>query len=132
MTMPPRPDAPAGGFFAGLAQALDSLEGEARLVDFIALAWSVLEPPSRPFVRGWHVEAIAEHLEAVTSGDIRRLLVSIPPGCMKSLTTKRVLASVGVGPEKHAGHALYRRLLFARAHDPRQRPLSSSDRELSL
>ena len=29
-----------------------------------------------------------EHLEAVTSGEITRLLINCPPGCMKSLTTE--------------------------------------------
>jgi predicted phage terminase large subunit-like protein len=36
-------------------------------------------------VHGWHIDAICEHLEAITAGDITRLLVNIPPGCMKSL-----------------------------------------------
>jgi hypothetical protein len=66
--MPPRPDAPSGGFFASITQGLDSVEGEDRLIDFITLAWPVLEPPSRPFVRGWHIDAICEHLEARDSG----------------------------------------------------------------
>ena len=48
--------------------------------------WSVLEP-GRTFVHGWSVEAICEHLEAVTAGEILRLLINVPPGCMKSLTT---------------------------------------------
>lgn len=48
--------------------------------------WDVLEP-KREFVGGWVVDAICEHLEAVSSGQIRRLLINVPPGCMKSLTT---------------------------------------------
>ena len=32
-----------------------------------------------PFVPGWHVDAIAEHLEAVSRGDIVRLLITVPP-----------------------------------------------------
>jgi predicted phage terminase large subunit-like protein len=46
----------------------------------------VLEP-RREFVGGWVVDAICEHLEAVSAGEIRRLLINVPPGCMKSLTT---------------------------------------------
>jgi predicted phage terminase large subunit-like protein len=36
-------------------------------------------------VHGWHVEAICAHLEAVTRGEITRLLINVPPGSMKSL-----------------------------------------------
>ena len=65
---------------------LDKIEAEESLINFIRLLWPVLEP-GRQFVDGWAVHAICEHLEAVTKGDIRRLLINVPPGCMKSLTT---------------------------------------------
>lgn len=57
-----------------------------RLVGFVREAWHVLEP-SAPYVHGWHIDAIAEHLEAVSAGQITRLLINIPPGTMKSLLT---------------------------------------------
>jgi predicted phage terminase large subunit-like protein len=56
------------------------------LVTFIRRAWSVLEP-GQPYVHGWHIDAMAKHLEAVTAGQITRLLINIPPGTMKSLMT---------------------------------------------
>ena len=37
------------------------------------------------FVRGWLVEAVADHLQAVTFGMITRLLINVPPVSMKSL-----------------------------------------------
>ena len=37
------------------------------------------------FENNWHIEAVCEHLEAVSAGEIIRLLVNIPPRCMKSL-----------------------------------------------
>jgi predicted phage terminase large subunit-like protein len=43
--------------------------------------------PATPFVDGWHLGAICEHLEAVTRGEIRDLIINIPPRCMKSLAT---------------------------------------------
>jgi len=52
---------------------------------FVKEAWSVVE--SAPFVDNWHVGAICEHLQAVTLGQIKNLLVNIPPGCSKSLLT---------------------------------------------
>lgn len=52
---------------------------------YIPGAWSVVEP-ARPFVPSWHIDAMCDSLEAVTSGDIRRLIINVPPGHMKSLT----------------------------------------------
>jgi predicted phage terminase large subunit-like protein len=40
-----------------------------------------------PYTHGRVIEAICEHLEAVTSGQIRRLLINVPPGTAKSLLT---------------------------------------------
>lgn len=63
--------------------AIDKELCERSLSEFIQLAWHVLEP-SQEYKHGWHVDAICEHLEAVTNGDISRLLINIPPGTMKS------------------------------------------------
>lgn len=54
------------------------------LAGFIREAWHVLEP-SQPYIHGWHIDVICDHLEAVTDGRITRLLINIPPGTMKSL-----------------------------------------------
>lgn len=56
----------------------------SSLPGFIRQAWHVVEP-NNPYVHGWHIDAIAEHLEAITAGDINRLLINVPPGAMKSL-----------------------------------------------
>ena len=58
--------------------------GERSLVDFVKMSWPVLEP-SADYSHNWHVDAICEHLEAVSNGQILRLLINIPPRCMKSL-----------------------------------------------
>jgi len=55
-----------------------------HLKDFVMQAWHVLEPPTRPFQDNWHISAICDHLEAVSAGHIRKLLINIPPGHMKS------------------------------------------------
>jgi predicted phage terminase large subunit-like protein len=57
---------------------------KADLAEFVRQAWHVLEPET-PLVWGWHVDAICQHLEAVTEGEIKRLLINVPPGHMKSL-----------------------------------------------
>lgn len=56
------------------------------LVNFVKYFWNVLEP-NRDFIDGWVLHAIAEHLDAVTTGRITRLLMNVSPGSMKSLMT---------------------------------------------
>jgi predicted phage terminase large subunit-like protein len=68
-----------------LAETAAQIRERCRtLSGFVREAWHVLEP-SNPYVHGWHVDAIAEHLEAITHGQINRLLINVPPGTMKSL-----------------------------------------------
>jgi predicted phage terminase large subunit-like protein len=59
-------------------------KAEASFYEFVKQAWHVVEP-GVPFVPSWHIEVICEHLEAVTRGDITRLLINIPPRHSKSL-----------------------------------------------
>lgn len=59
---------------------------EMGLYDFIQRgAWAVLE--RKRFIPNWHLEDLCAHLEAVSAGDITHLIVNVPPGTMKSLTT---------------------------------------------
>lgn len=67
------------------------------LVHFIRRGWSVLEP-GQPYVHGWHMDAIGEHLEAVHYGWIKRLLINVPPGTMKSLATNVFFPAWEWGP----------------------------------
>lgn len=60
--------------------------------------WHIVEP-DRPFVRGWAIEAICLHLEAVTDGRINRLLMNVPPGFCKSLTTDVFWPAWELGPK---------------------------------
>jgi predicted phage terminase large subunit-like protein len=54
---------------------------------FVQHAWTDgIGVPDR-FVPGWHIDAICEHLEAVTAGEIRRLAIAVPPGSSKSTIT---------------------------------------------
>lgn len=55
--------------------------------------------PGQPYVHGWHIEAISEHLEAVSSGQITRLLINVPPGTMKSLATSVFWPAWEWGPQ---------------------------------
>ena len=68
-------------------EALDeklTREAEASLEAFVRQAWSVIEPHT-PFVDGWHIGAICRHLEAVIAGELRQLLLLVPPRMTKSI-----------------------------------------------
>ncbi len=60
---------------------------EDSLIKFFEAAWPEVDPAQLDL--NWHHRAIAEHLEAVTRGQIRKLLINIPPR-----HTKTLLASV--------------------------------------
>lgn len=50
---------------------------------FIRQLWPVVDPSE--FKNGWHLDTMSEHLEAVSRGEITRLIINIPPRHMKSL-----------------------------------------------
>ena len=61
------------------------------LYTFIQECWPIIEP-AMPFSPNWHIQFICYHLESITNGvtlddgtPYNRLLINIPPGCMKSL-----------------------------------------------
>jgi hypothetical protein len=57
------------------------LRDDLRL--YIRQAWHVVEP-STIYLENWHIDLIAEYLEAVTAGQIKRLLINMPPRYAKS------------------------------------------------
>lgn len=63
----------------------DEIRNRCRtLAGFVREAWHILEP-EQDYVHNWHIDAICQHLEAVTDGRINRLLINVPPGSSKSL-----------------------------------------------
>lgn len=67
------------------------------LAEFAKRAWAVLEPAAE-LKWGWALDAICLHLEAVTRGEITRLLMNVPPGSMKSLLTGVIWPAWEWGP----------------------------------
>jgi hypothetical protein len=65
-------------------QLKEKQTAESSLMGFVKAGWHVLEP-GQPFIDGWHLHAIADHLQAVTDGHIRNLVVNMPPRFCKSL-----------------------------------------------
>jgi predicted phage terminase large subunit-like protein len=63
---------------------LKKIKAEESLLAFVRLMWPVIEP-EQPFVEGRLIGVVCEHLEAVTDGRIKKLLINIPFGTAKSL-----------------------------------------------
>lgn len=53
--------------------------------EYVAKVFSTVEP-GKVFKPNWHIECIAEHLNAAHTGQIKRLLITIPPRELKSIT----------------------------------------------
>jgi len=56
---------------------------EESFVDFVEAAWPAVDPAE--FQRSSVVEAMAEHLQAVADGQIKKLLINVPPRFSKTL-----------------------------------------------
>lgn len=69
-----------------IVRAMHAAQIHRSFAHFVRGAWPIVEP-GRPLVWGWHMDAICKHLQAVTDGIIRRLLINVPPGHCKSILT---------------------------------------------
>lgn len=66
-------------------QELERADCEESLYDFLKTAWRYIDPS--PWRDGWHIDAIAEHLQAIVDGQITRLIINVPPRHCKSILT---------------------------------------------
>lgn len=72
---------------------------------FVKEAWPILEPMAM-FIDGKHIEIICAYLEKITRGELGprpRLLINIPPGCMKSLLVSVLWPAWEWGPAGKTG-----------------------------
>lgn len=68
---------------------LESIRAEKanrHLNAFIKEAWHVIEPEN-PYVSNWHIDYICEALEALATGQIKDLLINVPPRHTKSMVS---------------------------------------------
>ncbi|MBU0553368.1 hypothetical protein KKB55_15535 [Myxococcota bacterium] len=63
--------------------ALARRAARRSLAAFVKLMWPVLNPGVE-LVWSWHMTALCEALEKVTRGELRRVLINVPPGSSKS------------------------------------------------
>lgn len=69
---------------------IEAARCKKSLYHFVREFWEVVEPArtkdgQSKFKDNWHIHAICDHLEAVSRGEIDRLIINIPPRHMKSL-----------------------------------------------
>ncbi len=112
---------------------IDRANCEDSLYLFLRSAWRYLD--SSPWKDGWPIEAVAEHLQAVVDGDIKRLIINIPPRMGKSSITSVALpawtwAQRDSGPTSGPGvqflHASYANQLSLRDSVKCRRLIESS------
>lgn len=65
---------------------------------FTCKSFSVVEP-STPFEHNWHIDCIAEHLQAVWDNEIRYLIINMPPRSLKTHTTSVAFEAWGMGKD---------------------------------
>lgn len=67
----------------------DPDKADAAYREYVALftrrAFRVVDPGT-PFEYNWHLDCIGEHLNAVHCGDIKRLIINMPPRSLKSIS----------------------------------------------
>lgn len=61
-----------------------TLKAQVNFHEFVKRAWYHMEGPASPFIDGWYVGALCEHLEAVSRFEITKLIINCPPRTTKS------------------------------------------------
>lgn len=63
---------------------LDRELGSRSMRDYAKMCWAKVEPGVEYDKNAWHSDCLSDHLQAVVDGQIKKLLISIPPGHGKS------------------------------------------------
>ena len=69
---------------------LENIEAElARrsLKRFVYAAWTILEPDVA-LVWNWHLDVLCGELESISRGELKRLIINVPPGTMKAMSVE--------------------------------------------
>lgn len=108
------------------SRVLDALL-RTDLLTFIGKAHGVISPGTT-FAPSWHLDAIAHVLGEVEAGQIRRLLVTLPPRSMKStaVTIAFTAALLGRHPKMRIITASYADALSAKFSNDTRRVMQSS------
>ena len=102
---------------------LDRSDCEDDLYTFLKNAWKYID--SSEFTDGWPIQAVADHLQSVADGDIKRLIINIPPRCAKSSLTS-VAFPAWVWAQPWSGHTSGPGIQFLHASYAQQLSLRDS------
>ncbi len=80
---------------------IERVECEESLATFLRNGWRYIDPA--PFIDGWVIDALCEHLQAVCDGQIRKLLINQPPRTLKSTLTA-VTVPAWIWAQSHKSH----------------------------
>ncbi|MGE0516337.1 MAG: hypothetical protein AB7O71_20540 [Hyphomicrobiaceae bacterium] len=69
----------------------------SRLNAFLRFAYRELNP-NRPLIETWHIDVLAEHLDLVANGAIKRLIINLAPRMLKSHMASVTLPVVAARP----------------------------------
>jgi len=69
-----------------------------RLSPFIKKVFSTVDPKAT-YEHNWHIDVIAEHLEALYDGDILKLIINIPPRFLKTICSSIAFPAWVLGKE---------------------------------
>jgi len=66
-----------------LSNSVDKVRCERNFYYFFKKAWPFIA--TEDFIDSWHIEAVCDHMQAVCDGNIKHLIINIPPRCLKTL-----------------------------------------------
>ena len=93
MNAPIRPPSPENASPEQVLQAILATDFRA----FVDYVFGLLRPGT-PFKPNWHIDAMAHKVSQVASGEVKRLIITVPPRHLKS-----IIASVAL-PAWYLGH----------------------------
>src|ERR1035437_10277334 len=93
MNAPIRPPSPENASPQQIYRAILATDFRA----FVKYVFGVLRPGT-PFKPNWHIDAMAHKVSQVASGELKRLIIAVPPRHLKS-----IIASVAL-PAWYLGH----------------------------
>ena len=84
------------------AGQLQRLVCARSLSNYMREAWPILNP-STPYIPNWHIDLISEYLQACWMGQMRRLIVNLPPKGTKSTIVSVMWPTWCWGPQNQPG-----------------------------
>lgn len=78
---------------------IDRQVSKESFAEFAKRAWHVIEPATN-LKWGWAMQAICDHLQAVTEGKIQFLVMNVPPGTSKSTLASVLWPAWEMGPRE--------------------------------